>query len=165
MTQKFHNLALPLLVWLTFNSPPWMSFSREKVCFLWSTRNSKLIFYWKGFWYFSPTELLNSLKVRVEPSPYFLRWPITPWTSKTPSRWHLKLFFYKTFLEYPGKIGKFDCTNFTLGENESQQSCDSPKTAQRIRVRDRRRTNIPIPTAMFQAFGGLLSQHRNWAEN
>lgn len=29
------------------------------------------------------------------------------------------------FLEYPGKIGKFDCTNFTLGENESQQSCDT----------------------------------------
>lgn len=30
-----------------------------------------------------------------------------------------------------------------------------PKITQKIRVRHRRRKNIPIPTAMFQAFGWM----------
>lgn len=44
MTQTFHNLALPLLDWLTLSSSLWMAVSSKKVCFLWSTKNSKLNF-------------------------------------------------------------------------------------------------------------------------
>lgn len=165
VTQKFHNLALLPLDWLTLNSSLWRSVSREKVCFLRSTKSSQLIFTRKVSNIFFPNRNALQTKSKAEPAPYFLRWPISPWTSKPPSHWYLRHFFYESFLEYPSKRCKFDCPNFTLWENESQQSRDSPKIAQRLRVRDGRRANIPIPTAMFQAFSGFLSQCRNWAES